>query len=608
VIDTYPSCNPEIGLTDIHHCYCYSEENTFSLAPGHYFKAELMEGTTYPISGFPSLSMISLSSIDMKPVKLNVFGSDSRYRTLILSILNSTVSDEFTVRSFESLIGQVVYVNYPQVHEAKVIGISSEEEELQVMEHHSHPHSSHAAPTSHHQSGNQNNKSKQQNNHHHQQQQQAQHHTTVTPQSTSTPSSTTPEIKHLSHDDLEIRKWKTIAETEEKQYLAGRGLPGTGGISIGTVKFMVKVKLLQGLKRDPITGATKKVYSSSNPLEIPIQLILLNLPHPDHRFDEISELTVDQLMPYGSSLVAVSGPLIGCCGTVIGPHHAAVNGKKQQKKKKSDVSLPSPTHYHSTPTHDSSVVSSEHSSSISHPHYSQPTASSTALTHLSKGRIVDVEFHIPHVEVSFGYKIAKSLKEQYYSSRETCSLLKISSSTLGKISGTVRIEPNRVDLGLNLKRKGMYQLVGYVRKVDMSTGNNYFGKKGGQGQGNYQPVEPQRNVWKDNDSVKLIGMEASTGGENNSGNGTSAPQEDTEAVFWEYSNAAIALIGEYKEKFPQVFISLEKIQSNSGIYSVKEFFPNSNADQQLSAILEWMKNQPFYSLPRTSFTTMSLSR
>ena len=88
----------------------------------------------------------------------------------------------------------------------------------------------------------------------------------------------------------------------------------------------------------------------------------------------------------------------------------------------------------------------------------------------------------------------------YTLSRDVCRALGITPSVLGKIVGVVPVEPGRLDLGLNLKRNGQYQLSGYIRAV-FSTNNNYNNNNNEKG------VPPSGrgvvSVWGQGDSVRV---------------------------------------------------------------------------------------------------------
>jgi 5'-3' exoribonuclease 1 len=533
IIDTYLSCNPEINLPDIYHCHSKTSELNYTLTPGHHFKPELVEGTVYPIPGFPSLTLLSLSGIDIKPVKLNIFGSESRYHTVVLSFQTPPAPDAVTLKSLENFLGSNVYVNYPQIHEGKVVGISLENEEILLDD----------KPNA----------------------------------------DGTPKITHVSYYEDQAKKWKTEAEIEQARYLSGRGLPGSGGMDIGEIKIKFKVQLLQGLNRDPLTGATKKVFSANTVAEIPVQLVLTSLPTPDPRFEEVSELPLERLMPVGAPVIAITGQLIGCSGTIVGPHKAlkslvANNASASRKKQQVNGSVETDAGHTNAATINTSNTT---------PHHRQLTSAATSAV-APKRKVVDVEFRIPQPEPPFGYNIARSITEDYYSTREVCGIIKISPSTLGKIVGSLRIDPNRIDIGLNLKRKGMYQLLGYVKKVEGAASKDNNNKKDGNN------AHESRQTWAGVDTVKLITME----------NDNSNQAEESEAIFWEYSTAAILLLAEYKYRFPVIFDVLDKI-AHKPVYHAKDFY-SSPSEEQFPALLDWMKSQPFFALPRTPFTTVSL--
>eukprot|EP01042_Synura_sphagnicola_P035007 gene35007-44862_t len=260
---------------------------------------------------------------------MDVFGSFSRYKTLVINLGPSNLG-EIDMHKAELILGRSVFVNYPQMHEAKVIAL--------------------------------------------------------------------------------------LAPTETNFYLKGRSKPGTGGLNINETSLRLKVLPLQGMKRDPVTGSRKKIFSKASEADIPLQLALWQPTAPDNRFVEVDELPIEKLLPVGTEVVAISGGYTGFKGTVVGPHGAAGGSAKK------------------TPT-------------------------------TPRKRVVDVEFLIPKcLEPPFGYGIARAMTEDFYSGRDVCSMLQITPSVLGKIVGSIRLEPGRIDLGLNLKRNGVHQLLGYIRK------------------------------------------------------------------------------------------------------------------------------------------------
>lgn len=53
-------------------------------------------------------------------------------------------------------------------------------------------------------------------------------------------------------------------------------------------------------------------------------MVLWVPPVMDERFKENEEMTVEELMPLDSEVVAVAGDLLGCKGVVVGPHTVEV--------------------------------------------------------------------------------------------------------------------------------------------------------------------------------------------------------------------------------------------------------------------------------------------
>ena len=76
------------------------------------------------------------------------------------------------------------------------------------------------------------------------------------------------------HDEMARIKWRKDASAEEEKYRSGRGTPGSGGIIIGDLKIRLRVVPLQGLERNPVTGACKKKYGTVE-ADIPIQVLWL---------------------------------------------------------------------------------------------------------------------------------------------------------------------------------------------------------------------------------------------------------------------------------------------------------------------------------------------
>lgn len=468
VTTTIHSCNPEIGLPDIPHCQTKVTLRPPDLHPGTPFSAQLIPGTaTHCLPGFPVLAGLIFDTIMHESVKLNIFGSESRYRTLVLKL----ATRDFDPESIDvtMLLGVSVYVNYPLTHEAKVVAVSLPDREYCL-------------------------------------------------DGTG--------IAEKKYTLKEAENWRRDTDVDEERYLKGRGVPGTGGLRIGTTKMRLRVLPVQGMYIDRVTGARKKHYGKTE-ADIPFQMALWRPPVEDPRFQETDEVPVEIMFPVGSTVVVTTGANIGCKGTIVGPHGTDVSREKMGKKK-------------------------------------------------SKRRQVDVEFCIPPPEPPFGYAIHASISDVYVSSSEACERLKLSPVVLNKIIGSVVIEPERVDIGLGLRKAGEYQLLGYIRQCE---------------------AEKTRSAWKQTDTVQIIGT-------------SDTDIVDKKAVAqWEYSQEAIILIQDYMKHFPLLFQNLAK-HAHSKSYRVTMLFGNDahGSARQLENCVAWLKTQPFYYLPRSPLSTDCMSR
>jgi 5'-3' exoribonuclease 1 len=217
---------------------------------------------------------------------------------------------------------------------------------------------------------------------------------------------------------------------------------------------------------------------------------------------------------------------------------------------------------------------------------------------------VDVEFQVYPPEAPFGHLIAESIGEDYFSSRDVCRSLGISPSVFGKIVGMILVEPGRMDFGLNLKRNGQYQLLGYVRAANADQALTQAVAAGSGA---------AAGPWGRGDTVKVVGS-ADTAE-------LLAKKAEAEVSQWEYSARAVALLFEYKTRFPLLFDNLEVLPHQKRYGAAELLLPSTAlkghvAPQALAtaaattaaALVDWMKAQPFFSMPRTPLTTLSLSR
>lgn len=522
VTTTYFSSSHDIGFADIAFCQSSVREYSPSLSPGAYFKPKLIDGTSVFLPGFPTLTALKINRIETSTVKINVFGSESRYKTLSIEIdsmqerirtllpdvvntaVEATTVEGKNEKKVMALLGKSVYVNYPQLHEAKIIAVTTERKEYRC------------------------NLNKETAN---------------------------PENVHvIKYDTMTSNRWRQSSEEEKEKYFKGRGIPGSGGLAIGDVLIRLKLVALQGMSTNVLSGERKKVFGTSE-LDVPIQLVLWNHVK-DPRFMEMSQMSLKSLLPHRCEVIGLKNEYIGCKGYVI--YDDFSDDKASTGTDSSNVSVMT------RPT-----LAMEHSG-----------MASQKFSEKNK-RQVTVEFLLPDSEEpQFGHAILNSIQEAYYSSRDICKALKISADILGKVVGSVFIEPTGHDLGLNLKRNGQYQLLGYVRKVESNGGDHH---------------KNLSNVWKQIENVKLVG---SSEGSN--------PLDDNAAAYWEYSDRAVSLISEYIAKFGILWNSLSKLPHKAK-YSGAELL-GSNYSKVADEIMEWMKSQPFFNMPRTLLSTTSMPK
>jgi hypothetical protein len=291
-------------------------------------------------------------------------------------------------------------------------------------------------------------------------------------------------------------------------------------------------------------------------------MALWTSPVADARFEERDEvLSVEAMFPYGSTVIATEGPFKGVTGTIIGPHRPLQKSAESRGRLGDDLKTsPSPQ---------------------------------------EGPRVVDVEFTMYPPEPPFGYALNVSIKEEYFSSREVSRRLGLSTSNLGLICGSLFLDPPRVDIGLNLKKNGEYQLLEYARGIVVSPPSSSTLPQPGV------PGKPVKNCWNSGDTVRIIG---STSPSDSSGGGESF-QSSSGQVVWEYSEKTIELIQDYMTAFPLLFSRLQTLP-NQRKYSAFDLFglSGAQADAELDRLMTWMKAQPFYLQPRSPLTTTSMSK
>eukprot|EP00934_Nitzschia_sp_Nitz4_P004528 Nitzschia sp. Nitz4//scaffold127_size64804//2701//7868//NITZ4_006172-RA/size64804-processed-gene-0.12-mRNA-1//1//CDS//3329534738//4518//frame0 len=257
---TVPAPSKAVGLPEIANCHA-----AVSVMPPYPtesvpFKAELIPGTQIPFPGYPSLKVLPIESHELVPIRINVFGMPSKYPTVVLKLHQMPELPPID-KLADALISKTVFVNWPMMHEAKVVGISDATTEIRMTD-----------------------KKKK---------------------------------KVRKYSKMESDRWIQQAMESAQGYFAGTGIPGSGGLQLGELKVRLKVIPLQGMSKNAKTGETKKVYGKQE-ADVPLQLALWKNPAPDPRFDERGPMSLADRFPSGSKVVLTKGKYRGCLGKVVG--------------------------------------------------------------------------------------------------------------------------------------------------------------------------------------------------------------------------------------------------------------------------------------------------
>jgi 5'-3' exoribonuclease 1 len=466
--ETIPSFNRELGFPDIALCHSrvqiLHEPDRIDIP----FLPKLVPGTIIPSPGYPSLNVVPIASMEQLETGLNCFGSASKYPNTILN-LHQMPPLPNAEELAPQVLGKNVFINYPMMHEAKVVAVCDNSTEVRTVK-----------------------KKKQ--------------------------------VKRLT--DREADNWETESSLMQQHYLSGSGVPGSGGVNIGDIQIRIRVKTLQGMKVSPADGSSKKVFGKEE-ADIPLQMALWSAPAPDPRFIERGELNLEELYPLQSRVLLTKGKYKGCMGTVLGIPEDAKPDEK----------------------------------------------------------LVVAKVQVIPPEPPFGLAIARSVQESYLSGADATKLLKMDGRVLGKIMGSLNVDPGRYDLGLNLRFGHDFCVTGYARKVDAASNNS----KKSKGKDN--------NAWLVGDSVRVFGSR-------NAGDEDSSDFNNNGRSFWEYTPKAIRLVAAYRAQFPMLFDALAKFP-NERKYDAKRLF-GPNGVEMLPKVREWLNSIETAKMPRTPTSTTAM--
>eukprot|EP00980_Cylindrotheca_fusiformis_P026541 scaffold16396_cov140-Cylindrotheca_fusiformis.AAC.2 len=257
--ETIESPNRRIGLVDI-----VKSNSRVAVLPeydseGVAFKPELIKGTKLPFPGFPSLNVLPIASNEVVPIGVNCFGFPSKYPTMTLKLHEMPQIPPVEALA-DSVLGKSLFINWPMMHEAKLVAVSDEQCEVRIIDR---------------------------------------------------------KKKTKRWNQVEADRWLNDSQIMMQGYFSGIGVPGSGGVQIGEIKVRMKLLPLQGMKTNPANGSSKKLFGKEE-ADVPLQLALWQAPAPDPRFVEKGPLTLEERFPVNGSVVLTKGKYRGCKGTVVG--------------------------------------------------------------------------------------------------------------------------------------------------------------------------------------------------------------------------------------------------------------------------------------------------
>lgn len=257
--ETVESPNKSIGLIDIAKCYSRVTVLPEYDSEGVSFKPALIEGTKLPFPGFPSLNVLPIASEEVVPIGVNCFGFPSKYPTMTLTLHEMPQIPPVAVLA-ENILGRSLFINWPMMHEAKVVAISDEKCEIRLVKE---------------------------------------------------------KKKTKQFNKVEADRWLTDSQAMKEGYFNGTSVPGSGGVQIGEVSIRLKLHPLQGMKTNPTNGSSKKLFGKEE-ADVPLQVALWQAPAPDPRFVEKGPMSLQERFPVDGNVVLTKGKYRGCRGKVVG--------------------------------------------------------------------------------------------------------------------------------------------------------------------------------------------------------------------------------------------------------------------------------------------------
>ncbi|KAI7907128.1 exoribonuclease 1 [Cokeromyces recurvatus] len=267
-LPVYPSPLPGV-FPDIHNCLAREDifnlpnlsDNDLKLRKGLLPGAKVGKDA---LAGFPSLQTIPFSH-EIKHHAVHVFQQDSRNESMIISIKNKyqhanieEIAKLFLYRS--------IYVHYPYLKEAVVIGVSDAEKKYYVSFRHGKK-----------------------------------------------------QILEHYWDEKERESWETRMGRAE--YLPSKRF----GLLVGEINIGFHVCVLNGMHQTEEGALVKEFVNPSLEDLVPIQTVVIKVNNPDPRFIEKPAPPVHKAFPLKSTIFFLGSKFLGTQATVVGHSHHNVD-------------------------------------------------------------------------------------------------------------------------------------------------------------------------------------------------------------------------------------------------------------------------------------------
>ncbi|KAI8367771.1 XRN 5'-3' exonuclease N-terminus-domain-containing protein [Blakeslea trispora] len=269
-LPVYSSPLPGV-FPDIHHCLAREEVYNLPTLTLHNYNLELRKGILpgakvgkNALAGFPSLQTIP-HEFEIKHHGVHVFQQDSRNESVVISIKNRYENADIEEIA-KLFLYRSIYVQYPYLKEAVVIGVSDAEKKYYVTF---------------------NNGKKQ-------------------------------ILEHM-WDEKERESWESRMGRAE--YMPSKRF----GLLVGEIEVGFHVCVLNGMHQTEDGALVKEFVNPSLEDLVPIQMVVIKVSNPDPRYIEKPAPPIHVSFPVKSTVFFLGNRFLGAQATVIGHSHGNVD-------------------------------------------------------------------------------------------------------------------------------------------------------------------------------------------------------------------------------------------------------------------------------------------